>query len=264
EASDSSFELWVDSGPWLVYPLLIFALLAFQRGRLAVLLFVPSLVLVTNAPAEAAEAPWYLNDDQAGLHALRRGSPEAALARFEDPRWRATALYRNQEFDAAAAAFAAFDDPFGHYNRGNALAKGGHYEAALQAYDQALAQNPTLEDAVKNRDLVQQLLDRAKAASQNEQGKQKDQPEPGDSDAEAGNNSEESGQEAPPEEPGDSGRRRGSRLWRRRQRWRPGGHSRRRRDPGRTNCRGRPGGGGSRAGPRTMAPPRARRTGRPP
>ena len=26
EASDSSFELWVDSGPWLVYPLLAFAL----------------------------------------------------------------------------------------------------------------------------------------------------------------------------------------------------------------------------------------------
>ena len=208
EVSDSSFELWVDSGPWLVYPLLIFALLAFQRGRLAILLVLPSLALLSNAPAEAAEAaeaPWYLNDDQAGLHALRRGAPEAALARFEDPRWRATALYRNQEFDAAATAFAAFDDPFGHYNRGNALAKGGHYEAALEAYDQALAQNPTLEDAAKNRELVQQLLDRAKADAQNEQGKQKDQPEPGDSEAEAGNNSEESGQEAPPEEPGDAG-----------------------------------------------------------
>ncbi len=205
EASDSSFELWIDSGPWLVYPLLIFALLAFQRGRLAALLLLPSLALLSGSPVEAAEAPWYLNNDQAGLHVLRRGAPEAALARFKDPRWRATALYRNQEYDAAAAAFAAFDDPLGHYNRGNALAKAGHYEAALQAYDEALAQNATFVDAAKNRDLVQQLLDRAKADAQNEQGKQKDQPEPGDSDAEAGNNSEESGQEAPPEAPGDAG-----------------------------------------------------------
>ena len=51
-------ELWVDSGPWLVYPLLAFALFAFQRGRLAVLLMLPSLALMTNAPAKAADAPW--------------------------------------------------------------------------------------------------------------------------------------------------------------------------------------------------------------
>jgi Ca-activated chloride channel family protein len=206
EAKDSAFELWVDAGPWLVYPLLLLALLAFQRGRLAGLVLAAGLLsTLPSGPTLAADAPWYLNADQAGVRALRRGEPDAALGTLEDPRWRATALYRNKEFDAAASAFAAFDDVAGHYNRGNALAKGGHYEAALEAYDVALARAPEFEEAARNRALVAELLEKAKAAAQNEQGKQKDQPEAGDSDAEAGNNGQEQGQDAPPEEPGDSG-----------------------------------------------------------
>ena len=186
------------------------------------------------------------------------GRAEAALARFQDPRWRATALYRNQEFDAAAAAFAAFDDPFGHYNRGNALAKGGHYDAALEAYDQALAQNPALEDAAKNRELVQQLLDQAKAASQNEQGKQKDQPEPGGiATPMPGTTAKNRDRRPRRRSPGTRGKARKQTLATM-PAMAPRRTSRRRRDPGRTNCRGRPGGGGGRAGPRTMAPPRAR------
>ena len=63
-------------------------------------------------------------------------------------------------FSISARAFAAQDDADAHYNRGNALARGGRLEQAVAAYDAALARDPDHEDAAFNRELVSRLMER--------------------------------------------------------------------------------------------------------
>ncbi len=54
--------------------------------------------------------------------------------------------------------------PDADYNRGNALARLGELGAALDAYDQALAQDPNHTDARYNRALVAEMLERQRSS----------------------------------------------------------------------------------------------------
>ena len=68
------------------------------------------------------------------------------------------ALYQAGNYAEAAKRFAQSNDAYAHYNRGNALAKAGELEAALDAYDQALEAQPDLHPALKNKALVEALI----------------------------------------------------------------------------------------------------------
>ena len=86
------------------------------------------------------------------------------------------ALYQAGDFAGAAKAFAQGNTAAAHYNRGNALARSGELEAALDAYEQALERQPDLQPALDNQALVQQMLQQRQAqaeeqpASNNAQG----------------------------------------------------------------------------------------------
>jgi Ca-activated chloride channel family protein len=84
---------------------------------------------------------------------------------FEDPQWRAVAEYRSGEFDASAATLAPLQTVDALYNRGNALARTGALEAAIDAYDRTLELDPEHADAAHNRALLEDLLEQ----QQNEQ-----------------------------------------------------------------------------------------------
>ena len=148
-------ELWHDRGPWLVLALLPLAALAFRRGWLLVLVV---LAVPLPRPAEAAE--WqdlWLTPDQQAARALEEGRAGEAAELFEDPAWEAAARYRAGDYAASAEAFAGLDTVDAAYNRGNALARQGEFEAAIEAYEQALAAVPEHEDARHNLDLLRQL-----------------------------------------------------------------------------------------------------------
>jgi len=153
-ADRHGLERWVEQGPWLLLPLLLIAASGFRRGWLAVLV----VLCIPPPPAQAFE--WqdaWLRPDQQASRLLEQGEATAAAERFADPDWRATARYRAGDYAGAAAGFAGADAD-SHYNRGNALARAGHLQEALAAYDQALQQQPAHADARFNRDLVEQLL----------------------------------------------------------------------------------------------------------
>lgn len=170
---ERELELWIDAGPWLVLLLLPLALFAFRRGVVAT----PLLALLLMPP-DAAAWTWrdlFLRPDQQAYQALQSGRPEAAAERFEDPDWRATALYRNQQYDEAARAFPG-EDTRSHYNRGTALARAEQFEAALQAFDSALELDPDFEDARHNKELVQRLLEQDPPPAANEPSSQRENP----------------------------------------------------------------------------------------
>jgi Ca-activated chloride channel family protein len=77
-----------------------------------------------------------------------------AAQHFHDALWQGTALYRDGQFEKAAAAFARVDSPEAAFDRGNALLMHGKYGDAIASYDRALQQRRDWYEAKANRDLA--------------------------------------------------------------------------------------------------------------
>jgi Ca-activated chloride channel family protein len=160
-------ERWREMGPWLLLAIVPLASLAFRRGWLGMLLLTVVPALLAPAPTHAAGwQDYWQRPDQQGVAALADDNPAQAAALFEDPLWRAAALYRAGRFQEAAALLETLDTPLAQYNRGNALARLGQYTEALAAYDAALRLAPDDEDAQFNRQLMQKLLEKAQSGSE--------------------------------------------------------------------------------------------------
>jgi Ca-activated chloride channel family protein len=176
-------DTWADQGYWLLLPLLLLASCAGRRGWL----FCLPLLLVLPQPSYAFEfQDLWLRPDQQGLHLLKQEHPAEAAQHFEDHQWQGVALYEAGDYSGAAQRFAEGNDAHAHYNRGNALAKSGELEAALDAYEQALERQPDLRPALTNKALVENLL------------KQKTTPPAVEPDKAASEVSQTSSQEPPP------------------------------------------------------------------
>ncbi|MDA9090745.1 VWA domain-containing protein [Porticoccaceae bacterium] len=171
---DRSFDLWDDQGYWLAILLLPALLLSFRKGAVVMLLFAP--LLFSSHPVEALE--WrdlWQTPDQQGAQALENGDLEAAQSLFDDSQWRGSAAYKAGDYDQAIDDFLGAETAAAHYNRGNALAKSGDLEGAIEAYNQALKQQPEMEDAVANRDLVEKLKEQQEDSSEQQDQDKKDQ-----------------------------------------------------------------------------------------
>ena len=148
-------DTWADQGYWLLLPLLLLAACAGRRGWLLCL----PLLLALPQPGYAFDlADLWLRPDQQGVQLLKLKRPAEAARRFEDHQWQGVALYEAGDYAGAAERFAEGNDAHAHYNRGNALAKSGALEAALDAYEQALERQPDLRPALTNKALVEELL----------------------------------------------------------------------------------------------------------
>ena len=148
-------DTWADQGYWLLLPLLLLAACAGRRGWL----FCLPLLLALPQPSYAFDfQDLWLRPDQQGQHLLKQKRPAEAAQHFEDHQWQGVALYEAGDYTGAAQRFAEGNDAHAHYNRGNALAKSGELEAALDAYEQALERQPDLRPAQTNKALVENLL----------------------------------------------------------------------------------------------------------
>ena len=167
---ERDFDVWFEEGPWLLLLLLPLASLAFRRGWLW------ALALLVILPGEQAQAfgwddLWQTRDQQA-KQALDAGDPARAAELFENPAWRATASYRSENFEAAANQFGEIKSSDGYYNLGNALARQGLLNEAIEAYDEALSLNPGDEDAAFNKKLIEDLLQQQQEQQQQQDNEQ--------------------------------------------------------------------------------------------
>jgi Ca-activated chloride channel family protein len=207
-------DTWADQGYWLLLPLLLLAACAGRRGWLLCL----PLLLVLPQPSYAFDfQDLWLRPDQQGLHLLRKKRPAEAAQHFENHQWQGVALYEAGDYAGAAQRFAEGNDAHAHYNRGNALARSGELEAAIDAYEQALERQPDLRPALTNKALVESLLKQKTAAPPEPEPEPEPSPPPetvppestADADAHPSNSSEsraegqqtEPGEEQPPTTP---------------------------------------------------------------
>ena len=172
EVRDQTFDVWEDYGYWLILLLLPLLLASFRKGVVFVIILAPTLL---NAPpTEASIWPGlWLTDDQQGYKALQQGDAEAAQGLFENPQWQASAAYKNQDYKTAVEQYSQGKSADDSYNLGNALARSGDLDGAIKAYDQALKIQPDMDDAIANRQLVEQL--KQQQQNQDQSGDPQDQ-----------------------------------------------------------------------------------------
>lgn len=159
-------EQWDDLGPWLTLLIVPWAALRFRKGLLL-------LILATglHVPREAMAFDWpslWQTPNQRAQQAFDAQRYQQAADQFQDPAWRAAAQYRAGQYQQAADTLKDLQTADGHYNRGNALAKAGQLQEAVQAYQQALTLDPGHADARHNKELVEKQLEQQKQSSQDQ------------------------------------------------------------------------------------------------
>ena len=172
---DALGERWKDMGPWLVLLLLPLALSAFRKG---LFFFMPLFLTGVLATPDEAVAGWWEDlwqrKDQQAFRALKEQDAEKAAALARDPSLSGEAWFRSGEYANATEAWSQAESADAHYNRGNALAHLGEYDAAIAAYDRALSIDPAMQDAVINRELVEQMKEQQEQQQQQQEGDQGD------------------------------------------------------------------------------------------
>jgi Ca-activated chloride channel homolog len=96
--------------------------------------------------------------DQQGARLLSAGKAKKASQVFHNNDWQAVSSYRAGDYSQAFQKFSANKTSDDQYNAGNAAAYLEHYQAALGAYDKAIAINPNNTDAITNRDIIKKLM----------------------------------------------------------------------------------------------------------
>lgn len=168
---------WKDVGYWLCWPLGLLACLTLRRGWnvawLGGLLLAATFSTAPIAHAGAL-ADAFLTADQQGRIAFEQGHYDEAVQRFHDPYWKGRAAYQAGNYAIALAAFSSVQTAEGYFYAGNTQTRLRQYDAALDAYDQALSMRPDWKPAMVNRDIVSRLID---AMSQEQQGEPADSPD---------------------------------------------------------------------------------------
>jgi Ca-activated chloride channel family protein len=211
-AADESLatDQWREEGPWLLLLLVPLASLAFRRGWVLSVALLGVMPLSRPADASAWQDLWK-NKNQQAQEKLADGDAAAAAALFEDPTWRSVAQYRAGDYGGSAQGFRQRTDvpeapasADGLYNLGNALARSGELQAAIDAYEQALEIDPESEDAAWNRDQVKEFLKQQENAQSGEKGNQESPSESGgeSEQAEGESQSDQQGEEGASGEPG--------------------------------------------------------------
>ena len=172
ELDNRAFDLWEDRGFWLIILLIPLLLASFRKGAVFVLVLGPMFLSPSPTHASIWQDLWYTADQQ-GQNALQKGDAASAQLLFKNPQWQASAAYKNNDFEAAAKYFKLGNSADNYYNLGNAMAKMGELDKAIDAYNQALNIEPDMQDAIANRELIEQLKkqqqDQSKSGDKQEQ-----------------------------------------------------------------------------------------------
>lgn len=114
------------------------------------------------------------NARPAGTASLQNENYDEAAKTFKNTEWKAAAHYKAGRYEDAAKILEGTNSVIGHYNRGNALARQGRYQEAIQAYQKALELDPEHADARYNKELIEKALEQQKQQREEQQQSGKD------------------------------------------------------------------------------------------
>ena len=181
DETEKKGDIWREEGPWLLLVLLPLAALMFRRGLifgfLLISLHLPGFLMSERAYAFEWKDLWK-NKDQQGQQYFIEGLHSEAAQVFENPEWKGLSHFRSGNHENALEEWKGIDSTRSLFNQGNALAKLGKLDQAIDRYDQVLEREPEHSDARFNRDLLKKLLeeqDKQKQQNQEQDGSGEDQ-----------------------------------------------------------------------------------------
>ncbi|MGD8593290.1 MAG: VWA domain-containing protein [Gammaproteobacteria bacterium] len=150
-------DTWREEGPWLLLLIAPFAALAFRKGWLGAVLICVVLPIPQTSQAFSWDELWQ-NQNQRAQVALEHGQAQQAAEQFRDKHWQAAAYYKAKNYDKALELLDNSNTPDDLYNKGNALARLGRIQEAIDAYNAVLESSPGHEDALYNKELLEKYL----------------------------------------------------------------------------------------------------------
>jgi len=115
------------------------------------ILLIASLLILQAPTASAFEwADLWFTPDQQGQRLMDRGEYQRAADKFTTPERTGAALFMAGDFAAAASVLGRSSSAEAHYNRGNANVMLGDYDAAIEAYQNALSRRSDWPEAEQN------------------------------------------------------------------------------------------------------------------
>ena len=184
QASADSFA--IDDGYWLSFILLPLFLLLFRKGVFFALVLAVYLPF-SNPPLQAAETSFWKNDQQNGYQAYQNEDYQRASELYDTPFEQGSAFYKNKQYEQALDQFTRAtetqpNNANAFYNKGNSYAQLQQFDEAIKAYDDALAIDPNLQQAAKNKEVLEKMKeqqeqqqDQQQSDDQSEQDSQQDQ-----------------------------------------------------------------------------------------
>ncbi len=152
----SSQQIPVNGGYWLVWLILPLSLILFRKNTLWVLL------IIAWIPADkglyASDWNAFLNHrEHRAFEAYQDRNYSLAATISNNPMVKGSALYQSNRY-AEVEAFEDDDSAQSFYNRGNALARQQQFPEAVIAYKTALQLKPDFIDAAFNKNLIETFL----------------------------------------------------------------------------------------------------------
>ena len=198
--TQSATQLGVkDFGYWFIFPI-VALWLWFGRSYSAVASLLVFMFIAT--PNDAMAADLFKNNEQQAYSALIKGDNEQALTLSNNPMLRGQALFQSQQFEAAANEFSINASAEALFNQGNALANAGKLKEAIAAYDAAL-KITDIEQASKNKKLIEDFLKNQPQEQGQQQGDGENQEQENDQQQNGDQNNSEQSQQQQEEQNAD-------------------------------------------------------------
>ena len=204
--TEREFDIWDDKGFWLIFLLIPIFISYFRKGIIVCFLIAPMLTKSNVGYAFEWIDLWETADQQ-GQKAIKEENYKRAEELFKNENWKASAAYKSENFEDAKNLFGKNPTSTGLYNQGNALAKMGNIDQAIQSYNRALTLDPKMEDAIFNKELLENLKEQQENETENSNQKEtendKQNPENENADNSGSEDQENSGKSNTSEHEGD-------------------------------------------------------------
>lgn len=147
-------DSWYEQGAWLLLLLLPITALAFRRGVLFLFVF----LIIQQPQYVEASTFWdslWKNADQRASEKLENNEPAEAAKTFSDKQWKAASYYKNKQYQETIDSLKDIDTADARYNAGNAYAKLGQADKAIEEFNKSIQLDPKHEDALYNKDVLE-------------------------------------------------------------------------------------------------------------
>lgn len=164
---------WQEQGHWFALPFLLWLAFQFRKGMLFALLF--GVFSLPSEKSFASPLDWFFTPDQKGQQAVDQGDWQTADHYFTRPDWKAASSYALKNYQETINSLEGIERSASeNYNFGNALALSGDTQKAIEAYEKALKQDPSLIVAQENLDYLKKQQEQNNKENQQSQNQNQD------------------------------------------------------------------------------------------